>query len=70
MSLYAFKNGVTVLNEDNLNSLLSLQPFQLIYEGAKCDGKEGAGVVENSIADYSYCARFTLVSSTEIGRVE
>ena len=67
--MHAFKDGV-VLNEDNLNSLLALQPFQLIYEGTQRDAKTGAGVSENSIADYSYCARFTLTGSTEIGRVE
>ena len=61
---------MTVLNEDNLNQMLSLQPFQLIYEGVQRDAKAGDGVVENSIADYSYCARFTLTGSTEIGRVE
>ena len=70
MPLYAFKDGKTVLNEDNLNQMLSLQPFQLIYEGTQRDGKTGSGVVENSIANYSYCARFTLTGSTEIGRVE
>lgn len=70
MTLYAFKNGLTILNQDNLNTLLSLQPFQLIYEGTQRAGKTGSGVVENSIADYSYCARFTLTGSTEIGRVE
>ena len=68
--LYAFKDGQTILNQDNLNSLLSLQPFQLIYEGAQRDAKTGSGVVENSIADYSYCTRFTLTGSTEIGRIE
>ncbi len=70
MSLYAFKDGVTILNEQNLNQMLSLQPFQLIYEGVQRDAKTGGGVVENSIADYSYCTRFTLAGSTEISRVE
>ena len=68
--LYAFKDGQTILNQDNLNSLLSLQPFQLIYEGAQRDAKTGSGVVENSIAEYSYCTCFTLSGSTEISRVE
>ncbi len=58
------------MNQDNLNSLLSLQPFQLIYEGTARAAKTGSGVVENSIADYSYCTRFTLTGSTEISRVE
>ena len=70
MTLHAFKNDLTILNQDNLNSLLALQPFQLIYEGVKRDGREGAGIVENSIATHSYCTRFTLTGSTEIGRVE
>ena len=70
MTLYAFKNGLTILNQDNLNTLLSLQPFQLIYEGTQRAGKIGGGVVENSIAEYSYCTRFTLSGSTEISRVE
>ena len=70
MTLNAFKDGVTVINQDNLNSLLSLQPFQLIYEGVQRDAKTGSGVVENNLANYSFCTRFTLTGSTEIGRVE
>ncbi len=70
MALNAFKDGLTILNQDNLNTLLSLQPFQLIYEGVQRDAKTGGGVVENNIANYSYCTRFTLTGSTEIGRVE
>ena len=70
MTLYAFKDGVTVLNEDNLNQMLSLQPFQLIYDGTQRSAKTGTGVTENNLANYSYCARFTLTDSTEIGRVE
>jgi hypothetical protein len=70
VTLYAFKDGVTVINQANLNSLLALQPFQLIYEGSQRDAKTGTGVVENSIANYSYCTRFTLTGSTEISRVE
>lgn len=68
--LNAFKDGLTVLNQDNLNSLLALQPFRLIYEGDQRAGQTGSGVVENNIAEHSYCTRFTLSGSTEIGRVE
>jgi hypothetical protein len=70
VTLYAFKDGVTVINQDNMNQLLSLQNFALIYEGTERDGKTGSGVAENNIADYSYCARFTLTGSTDIGRIE
>ncbi len=68
--LYAFKPGTTVLDGVTMNSLLSLQPFKLIYEGTQRAAKTGSGVVENSIANYSYCTRFTLTGSTEIGRAE
>lgn len=70
MTMNAFKDGLTVLNQDNLNALLSLQPFQLIYEGTQRSAKIGSGVVENNIADYSFCSRFTLTGSTAIDRVE
>lgn len=70
MALYAFKDGVTVLNQDNLNALLALQSFQLIYEGVQRAAVAGSGVVENSVANYSYCSRFVLSDSTEIGRIE
>jgi hypothetical protein len=70
VTLYAFKDGVTVINQDNMNQLLSLQNFALIYEGTERDGKTGSGVAENNIANYSYCARFQLWESTTIGRVE
>lgn len=68
--LNAFKDGLTILNQDNLNSLLALQPFQLIYEGGQRAAKTGSGVVENNMAEHSYCTRFILTGSTEIGRVE
>lgn len=68
--LYAWKNGLTTVSEQNMNQMLSLQSFQLIYEGTQRDGKTGSGVTENHISDASFCARFTLMGSTEIGRIE
>jgi hypothetical protein len=70
MTLYAFKNGVTPFEESRMNPLLALQPFFIAYEGAQRAAKTGSGVLENSIASYSYCTRFTLTGATEIGRVE
>ena len=32
MTLNAFKDGVTVINQDNMNQLLALQDFALIYQ--------------------------------------
>lgn len=70
MTLHAWKDGLDIVNAEKMNSLLTLQPFRLLYEGTQRAGKTGSGVVENSIADYSYCVRFTLTGSTEIDRVE
>lgn len=67
--MYAFKDG-KIIDQDSMNQLLSLQPFQLIYEGLQRDAKTGSGVVENNLANYSYCARFTLAGSTELSRIE
>ncbi|NTW04527.1 MAG: hypothetical protein HGA27_00230 [Peptococcaceae bacterium] len=47
-----------------------MQDFYLIYDGTAVDSKIGAGVSENSIADYSYAARFTLTGVTELSRIE
>lgn len=72
MPLYAFKNGDpdSRYTEDRMNSLLAMQEFSLIYEGTQRDAKVGSGVEENNVANYNFCARFTLTGSTEIGRVE
>ena len=62
MALNAFKDGLTILNQDNLNSLLALQDFVLLYTGTQRDAKTGSGVVENNLANYSFCTRFTLTA--------
>jgi len=61
---------VTIINDANMNALLALQDFRLIYEGTERDAKIGEGVTENNIANYSFCARFTLTGSTEVARIE
>lgn len=66
----AFKNGVSVFEEDTMNALISLQDFALVYAGTLLDSKTGSGVTENSLANNSYCARFTLVGSTVLDRIE
>ena len=61
---------MTIINDANMNALLALQDFRLIYEGTERDAKIGEGVTENNIANYSFCARFTLTGSTEVARIE
>jgi len=70
LALYAFKNGLTVLDESTMNSLLSLQDFVLIYEGTQRDGKTGTGTAEFDCASYDHAIRFTATGTTEIARVE
>jgi hypothetical protein len=65
----AIKNGVTPFSAETMNPLLSLHPFDIIYEGVQRDAKTGAGVVENNLSINHYCCRFT-ATSTELGRVE
>jgi len=68
--VYAFKNGVTQLNEDSLNSLIGIEDWVDIYEGAEVDSKAGAGVTENNLSEYNFAIRITAAGVTEISRVE
>lgn len=70
MTLNAFKDGVTPFSEATMNPMLALQPFSVFYDGTQRDAKTGSGVLENSLADFNYCARFTLTGSTTLDRVE
>lgn len=66
----AFKNGF-VFSETNMNELLVLQPFKLIYEGTQQDGMTDTGTTEHPVADYNYAIKFTTGSGkTEATRVE
>lgn len=65
----AFKNDVTVFNEDNMNELISFHDFALIYEGTQRDAKTGAGTAEFDNASYDHALRFT-ATGAEIARLE
>lgn len=70
MVLFAAKNGVTVLDEVFINSILSAQNSTLIFDGTQVDGKTGAGVTDNNLSLNTYIAKFTLTGQTTIARVE
>jgi hypothetical protein len=70
MALYAFKNAVSVLDEQTLNAIISAQPSVLLFDGTQADAKTGTGVTDNDLSLYTFCARFTLTGQTTIGRVE
>lgn len=69
MSLYAFLGGITPLDESQMNAMLAMQDFELIYTGTSFDAKSGSGVAEFDCASYHHCIRFTATAVTEIARV-
>jgi hypothetical protein len=70
MTINAFKSGVTPLDQANMNSLLSLQDFKMLYEGTAVDSKTGSGTAENNVADYYFAIRVTSTGVTSLSRVE
>ena len=70
MAIKAFKNGVTVFDESTMNRMLRVPEEVVLYEGTQRDAKTGAGVTENSLADYNYAIRFTATGTTEVARIE
>ena len=70
MAIKAFKNGVTVFDEDTMNRMIRVPAEVVLYEGTQMDAKTGAGVTENSLADYNYAIRFTATGVTEVARIE
>lgn len=67
--MYAFKNGVTPLNESTMNPLINLQSFIITYEGVLWYSVTGAGVAENSLADYNHIMRGRTLGGT-VNRIE
>ncbi|MBC9785498.1 hypothetical protein H1S01_13400 [Heliobacterium chlorum] len=53
-----------------MNSLVSLQPFTLIYDGTQVDGFTGSGISEMDCSGYDWAFYFTALGVTEISRVE
>lgn len=70
MTLFAARDGVTVLDEGFINSILAAQPSTLIFDGSTADAKTGTGVTDNDLSLNTYIARFTSAGQTTIGRVE
>lgn len=70
MSLNAFEDGVTILNQNNLNALQSSQNKVAIRDGTLIDSKTGSGVVDFEVKDYSFVVRVTATGVTELSRIE
>ena len=70
MTITAAKNGVTTLDENWLNAIISAQSSVLLFDGTQADAKTGTGVTDNDLSLNTYIARFTLTGQSTIGRVE
>jgi hypothetical protein len=70
MTQYAFKNGVSPIDQDNMNTLQTQQSFNLSVRGLALIDSSGAGITENTLADNNYAMKFTLTASKTIGRIE
>ncbi len=68
--MHAFKDGVSIINEANLNELLTVQPFTLLYTGSLIDSKTGNGVFTNDVSLNSYAFRFTATGVSAMSRLE
>lgn len=70
MTLWAFRNGISVLDEQTLNAIISAQPSVLLFDGTQANACTGTGVTDNDLSLNTYIARFTLTGQTTVGRVE
>ena len=67
--MYAFSNS-TQISPDNMNELVSIQPFSILYEGTEVDTKTDGTAYEYAVADYNFAVRFTATGVTTITRLE
>ena len=70
MAQYAFINGISVIDQDNMNTLQTQQSFNLAVTGSAVITSTGAGIAEYTLADYYYAIKFTLTATTTVGRIE
>lgn len=68
--MYAFKDGVTVIEEDAMNELIAQHSFKMLYEGSIVASLVGAGTSEFDSTFYHNAMGFTLTGVTSISRVE
>lgn len=70
MTLYAAKNGITMLDETFLNSYMSAQSSSLIMDGDQAAAVTGSGTTENNLSLSDLSTSFVLTGQTTIGRIE
>lgn len=69
MTDWAAKSGVSIIDEDLLNSKHMPDDIEMIYTGSSVSGKSGSGVAEFDVASYDHCGSFVLTGVTQIGRI-
>lgn len=70
MAINAFKNNVTVFDENTMNALISAQSSSLIFDGDQVTASTGAGTTENNLSTADLSESFVLTGQTTIGRIE
>jgi hypothetical protein len=70
MTQYAFVNGLSPIDEDNMNTLQTQQSFNLAVRGASIVDASNTGIAEYTLADYSYAMKFSITASKTVGRIE
>ncbi len=70
MAVQAFKDGVTVFDQETMNSLLNAQSSSLIFDGTQVAASTGSGTTENNLSTSDQSASFVLTGQTTIGRIE
>lgn len=68
--LYAFKNGVSMFDEQTMNAMISAQSSSLIFDGTQVASSIGSGTTENNLSTSDHSASFVLTGQTTIGRIE
>src|SRR5690625_3347087 len=68
--LYAWKNGVTGIGENQMNNLIAAQSSVLIFDGAQIDSNTGSGTTEYNLSLSDLTQVLLSLVDSLIGRIE
>jgi len=68
--LYAWKNGVTGIGENQMNNLIAAQSSVMIFDGTLVDENTGSGTTEYNLSLSDLYDLFSVSGQSTIGRVE
>src|SRR5690625_1758048 len=68
--LYAWKNGVTGIGENQMNNLISAQSSVMIFDGSLINSNTGGTATEHNLSLGDQSVSFSISSGSTIGRME